>query len=163
MVKAIRYVKDVCINTGNGMMDFIEEAFALYVAESDFVEYDTEQIDFALEQAINQELRLFVGFNSGNSYCTEGLCEDVVITDHSTVSHEEETIFLMLFDPYQSGLDYNKSELAKMFCETIRALYEDAGWNVSDTFFELFHILNRYQSIHRFGGSAKGEVFEIYY
>lgn len=123
-------------------LDYLEETVAVYLADSDFVDYVTDFIDEALAQAIDMRLPLHVGFDR-SSECFDDIHEDMRMGEWRL---PRQTIYGVLFSPIPSGIEAPPDKLAKMFCETVKALYEDAGWETgplmhSDNYFFIF---NRY-------------------
>ena len=154
-------------------LDYLEETVAVYLADSDFVEYVTNLIDEAIPIAIDMHLPLYVGFTKGeHGEYYDDIHEDMRIGEWRM---PRETIYGVLFDPTPCEIEASPEDLANMFCETVRALYEDAEWEVGEVEKQdrYFFIFNRYsdgtpdksQGPGRSGWAASHGVscFRIYY
>ena len=109
-------------------LDYLESQLAIYMESTDFVECTTAVIDEALTYAINNRTKLIVGFeNSGR-----GIDDGVYQMAENNYYHSKNNCTIALFNTAQAGLDGDVDSVAQMLCETVRALYEDAGWSVSE-------------------------------
>ena len=135
-------------------LDFLEEQLAIYLEESDFVEYVTDMIDAQLEEAINQGVDFHTGFYFESRFDIEEDLYGYAVVQEPFSKTAKGNAQVMLFNPESSGIECDANELAELFCQTVRALYEDAEWDVSNTW-----ICDYALNIHR----VKAWVFKIRY
>lgn len=110
-------------------LDYIEEVIAIYLADSDFVEYVTETVDACLPAAVDSEMRLLVGFSTWLRNCQDYQGPASVKKERA---YSWEQAYVCSFATHNCGIELEARELAPVFAETIAALYEDAGWMVGE-------------------------------
>lgn len=142
-------------------LDYIEEVIAIYLADSDFVEYVTETIDACFPAAVDSERRFLVGFSTwlGNCQDYQGLAS-VKREGNYRRDYYYSAAYVCSFATHNCGIELTAKELAPVFAETIAALYEDAGWAVGEI--EEYFALADDDDDHRISIGAP-MLFEIFY
>lgn len=133
-------------------LDYIEQAVAIYISQTDFIDYVTETIDEAFVEAKSEDWPFFVGFSTRDTGDDDQIVRNADIRDRFA-NRIAGKCCLCYFQTAACGIDAPLEELAVVFCETIASLYHENGWWTSE--------LDRYSCSDK--NLIWSEIFELAY
>ena len=141
-------------------LDYVEEELAIYLSDTDFIDYVADEVDVAITEAINADIPVHVGFY----FKAPGRLQDDISAEagHRDV-WDKNRVRLMAFDSAASGIDCDPKELSLMLMQATKAYYEEAGWEVGLKWAEDSWQQYEFHWDDDYWGTVNAYTFEIYY